>query len=510
MVPSSLASTSLTTLTATQESFAGTVSTITLSSGTLTGFTPYAVYYVQVGGDGNQHIYTANISNSSVAPTPHQVSTLSVPVTTNTFDNQCMYQGYRVLTDPTTAYLIVEVPTATKACGTGTPGNQWVLVHLTDSASTATTAVPSTISTTNISSSYNSTGTLTGLILVDNTSKLAFYPASGTGTIVTGTETVIASSVSWDGSLELLSDRAAHALAGGSVTYVDVTNASSQSVLYRVNDAGAGSVVYTTTGGINGFGNIDSSPHDNTNIYFTDVATTGGAATSVKFLKAPIGGGAASTLYTDAAPASSPSEYQLVDSNGSLLIFTKDLPGTSDSIMTLSVAGGTPTTLVSTTTGVYTAFLDFPSDHLFVTTLSIGTAAPAGAVFTPNSTTPIAGQGGPGTYYAGFDSLFSFGSATASKVIEYTNMPVTYPSDMGGASLFTVDAGTFASVQVKQSGTNYVLPHAEVFFFPTSLTVGAGVAIDATTNVASGLVLDVSKAQLITIVAPNTDVYPDD
>ncbi len=307
--------------------------------------------------------------------------------------------------------------------------------------------------------------------------------------------------------MQILSDRGGHALAGGSVVFAEATDAANKNWLYRIDSAGVGSLVYSTTGSINGFNSFDASPHDNTNGFFYDATVTGGVTTSVSFYKVPIAGGLASLLYTDPSPGTA--TYQFVDSDGSHLIYTKQVFGTSVSMLTLGTgAAGSPSTLISSTTiSLLNAFLDYASDHLFVNSITAG-APPSAAVYTPSSSTPIGGQGGAGKYFQGLNSLFSFGTSGPTKLLEFTGLTEGYPS-FGLGSLFTMDASTFATVQVTQNGSNYVVPTGDqLFFFPASLTIGAGATIDST-NLASGVVIDVSKSQMITVVAPNTDVFPD-
>jgi hypothetical protein len=495
-------------------SAAGLVEKITLTGGGFVSFSPYATVWTAKGGDGNYHLYSANLSNLSQVPTQVQVSNLSVPGGGNPLDSSCFYQGYTNLLDPTSAFFIVEVPT-TNTCVSGNPtGNSFVLVHLTDTPATAPVTLPASINTLSIEEEFSTvTGAMTGLVLVDGNSNLNFYPVSGfpgfTGAIA------IKTNVTFEGHALIASDRAGHALPGGSLVFEQVKdNALGNHLIFRIDSSGAFTQVYSTTGTINGsqLGN-GSDVNDNGNIYFYDAAGPVGAYTSVKFVKMPFAGSPLTTLYTDSAPGLK--SYSLVDADGTVLIIHASNPSPPTpniSLLTLATgSAGTPTTLTSVSSSSafdLNAFLDFASDHLFVNTLST-TVPTSSAVYTPSTGTLIGGQGGAGTAYSAFNFGVYFGSAGV--VLELMNVTTPYPI-FGGASVFTVNAGSFASTQVKlapvEGGANYQVPTGDHFLvFPLSPTIGIGAALAGSGN-SIGIAADVSKSQILTLAPPNTSVFP--
>jgi hypothetical protein len=486
------------------------VENVTASGGVASLTGPYAVVYTALGGDGKYHVYGARLDNTAVAPTPTQISNISFPAGGNALDSSCFHHGYQNAFQPASSFLVVELPTA-NICGIATTANAFVLINFTDSAATAPVTLPASIKTLQITEVGNTaTGAMTGLVLVDASGNLNFYPASGFPNFA-GAATIKAG-VTSKGHRAVQADRTGHVLAGGSLVFTEVADGSGNNLIYRIDSAGSGTQVYTTTGTIDGL-SIGDAVNDNSNLYFYDASGPSGAYTAYKFVKLPISGAAATTLYTDSAPAGK--TYSLVDVDSQVLIIKSNSvspPTPSIALLTLSTAGGVPATLVSAATATVfnlEAFLDFASDHLFVNTYS-HTAAPSSAVYTPPTAAVISGQGGAGTAFApfavGFRLPLASGQAT---VLEFTNLTVPYPA-LSGGSLFAVNAGTFASTQVTLAlgGGNYVVPTGDsVVAIPLNPTIGVGVALGASGN-SIGLGLDVARAKILTIAPANTSVMP--
>lgn len=511
VISSALGSGTLRTVTKSPVTPTGIVLQIAASGGKLTSFSPYDIVYTARGGDAALHVYHTQLHDTSLAPTQVQVSSLAVTPNANAFDSSCIYQGYTQALDPTTAFLIVEVPT-TKACHSDTAGNPFYWMNLTDGSAVAPHLIPAStgVATTDITALYTSAGVLTGLVLVDATGHLNFvsFPSFSVLRAVTSGVT------GHMGHEVIATDRTGTLLVNGSVAFVDVQVGALEK-LYRIDDAGASTLVYSTAGSISGGAGINgSTAHDNTNLYFHDVL--GGMPNNTFiFLKTPIATAAvATTLYTDSASPPGQS-YSIVDSDGKYLIIGKDTSGLSPShaIVTLSLTTSppvTPVTLVTTSDPTVIAlrpFLDFTSDHLFVNRLFLSSAS-SSAVYTPSSSTAIVGQGGAGTQFEAFISgLRGLDTGVNPVVLEYTGITGTIQSQ-AGAFLYTVNPGTFAKTQVTQGGVNYVVPASVTdFFVPLSQTVGFGESITSggSTNTA-GLAIDSSKSKMLTITQAGVEV----
>ena len=522
-MPSSLTTSTLTSVETASVSASGGVQTIVLSGGKFTSFSPNALIYTAIGGDGNYHLYKLDVSNAAVVPTRQQVSSFSLVPGANAFDASCLHSSYTTVTDPASAFFIVERPTA-GTCGTGA-ANVFVLVRIGDSSSTAPTVLPSTFRPQHPSFMYSSTGAFVGMV-TDNaaTNNLEYYAASKYPGFASPTST-IASAITWGGRVTVYTDRLGTVLSGGSVDFVAVTVGTQQQV-WRINATGSSLAVWTTSGSISGgLVGAGSAVYDSTNIYFIDVST----ANVVTVLKTPIASAAAATSIYSLMPGVT-DDYSIVDSDGTnLIVHHGDFSNLqTHQLLTLAVAGPasqTPQTLVSINASTVTgmdAFLDYGSGNLFVNTESMNppvtSPAPrADAYHMPTCArpcTPIAGAGGLNTAFLQPDSGLSGASTSGTKtLLELTNVTASAPSGLvgPGMSVKTFSAPTpQTTTSVTQLGSPYVQPAgADAYLiFPASNTVFEGFSFSPVGGTSTGLALDLTSSKIITIAPANQSVQP--
>ena len=475
------------------------VESFTLTGSTLTSNSPYAIVYSALGGDGNIHVYGLNLSNTSAVPSPVQISSLSFAPGGHPLDQSCFFNGYSNGTDPTTAFFIVMLPSA-NACGTGiTTGNSFELIRYTDAPGTAPTTLPAGINTIHAAEVVTSTGVMNGLALVDSSGNLNYFADGGT-LAFSSAPTLVASSVTRIDDFEVIVDRSGHALSGGSVAFFVVTAGGAQKI-YRIGVAGANSLVYTASGTI---GLVNT--YDNTNIYFTDHVA---APNTYSFQKAPIASGAAAAVYTTPTVASTLS-YGIVDSDGTYLLANSMNTSTTPftyALTRLTIATSaqvTPYTWAPSPTGSLNAALDYGSDHLFLNFLKLNLATESD-VYSPSTNTS------PGVAAGTSYQLFTRGLTNRSSVLQFRGLPAD--NTEGGATLWNINPTSLAATQISnapiQGGSLYAVPASTIEgFAAVSPTIDIGLAFPRGGAARSGLVVDESKNQLITVSVANTDVQP--
>ena len=479
---------------------------ITQTGGTLTSFSPYAAVYAALGSDNLIHVYVEDLTNPPTVSTPRQISSLGITPTANSASADCFWNGYTNAFSASTSIFIIEVPQVS-ACGGG--GNPFYLIHIGDSPTTAPIQIDTHgIGTTKIAELFTGAGVMDGLVLVNTSGNLTYYPAAGVnaGTFAGGI--TIASAITPQGNLNIYTDRSGKVLSGGTIVFSSVSDGTNQK-LFRIKNLGVFEQVYQTTGTIDQGGVSGGTAYDNTNIYFSDTNTT---ATSIKFVKILIAGtSTTSTTLATVTPAAG-DNYTIVDSDGTVLILDLENPAVNPQvhqIKTVSVAsGGTPQVLANAsfpTASSLSSFLDYASDHLFVTAAS-SVGPSSSAVYTPAANGQVAGQGGASTAFALVGAPFHGGSfGGVQSVIEFTGL--TDFTD-GGAAVFTMNPSSFATTRVTQSGSPYSVPATtDILFGPQSPTIAFGISFGLT-GTSGALALDLSTAHLITITKANTSVQP--
>ena len=193
---------------------------------------PYAVLYLATGNDGNVHMYGLKLAGTSGVPTATQVSSLSL----GSLDEICGLVGFAPtrLDDPTTLFTVIRSNAAGRSsCG---QGDQYDVVHFTDSQSTAALAINITTPTSDIPIAtplralYQADGSFGGAVLLDSaTGSLNFYrddTFTQPATLVTGV------SLAYD----LIDDRsvANTGFLGAHTTFISV-HQGKQTSLWRVD-----------------------------------------------------------------------------------------------------------------------------------------------------------------------------------------------------------------------------------------------------------------------------------
>ena len=320
---SSLATTPAFVSTTPASLFLGYGETITLSgSNAITGYSPGTYMYAAVDSSNNLHVYGLNLTSTS-APTPTQIGTLSLPLTSGAAVDTVICDSREASTnlfDATTVFVVLHIA---GSGGCNTTGDVWEVVHYTDSSSTAPTVVA--IKGTGFTPLYDATGALTGLELFDSASGNLYLYASDAFT----TPTTLVAGVTAVGIMlnsEAVNGGAAFA---GNELFLSVTTAAGN-YLYRLPHAATTATkVYTATGTLTGIG-----VGDGTNVYFND--TVSGTTSTTTLWAEPLSGGTPTELYSVSYPATV--SYDLLGANTSVLVFySSTISGSSMSSTLLSV-----------------------------------------------------------------------------------------------------------------------------------------------------------------------------
>ena len=497
VLPSNLSSNTLTQVSTTgTEVDLGLIFSYSLGGANGVTLTPFAQLFAAKGADGNLHLYKSQLANSAAPPTPVQFSNLSLPVT----DTICPYpdQGYAKITDPTTAFIGITVYTAAdiaadaNACTDGNPAGLTYLIHSSDSASTAPIAVTNIQLGTQITEAFDSTGAITGLIAFDTSQNLNFYPAVGGLPSLTSPRLLVAGVTDNHTYNQAVFLHSGSLLAGGSQSLISVNvTATTHNQLWRVTSSGTGSVVLDTTAGITA-----TDVYDDSNFYVETTVTANPATYS--YYAVPLVSGTA-TLLT-----SSPTEYTILDSDGSRLILTAFvISGTSfsDEVATLSISNAAAgfTTLESTSTGSISAWLDYASDQVFIT---IGTSTGISGEVRM-ATGQLKSALTPGTDYFSFAaSGISRAGGKGTSILAVEGIPQGQ-TNQGGGTLYNVAVSTLARTPITLNGSPYVVPAGTSIAgvgFGNGIVEGLGYG----TGGYFGFIADTSKNQMVTTAPSQT------
>jgi hypothetical protein len=377
VVPSNALSSAPQYLTTSQTQYAATASRfLTDATGQVTAQVPYGLVYMTSGASGGDHLYKADLTATGTTPVPAQLTNFAPRGQVCGFLSPAVDQTN--LGDPATAYFILAETSGNIGSICGSPDNQFVLFHYTDSASTAPVSTPLGQGNASIVTFHDaSTGKLDGVVLVDAAGNLKYYAdigfASGK-TLLSGVNGFVIINAS--GQYAFLA--VYKASAGTATTAPAITSAA----LYRVDSTGAISpALYTyqqplacsfqgfnlsTTNGVTT--NVAYSPYcastglptpDGKSLFFTDNTATYATASpyapasySDKLLKAALDGSAmAQTVdtFTGGAPlypehARQPVTVQMNGFIGPTLLFTVQAYGSRGSgypgyLYTLDQAG---------------------------------------------------------------------------------------------------------------------------------------------------------------------------
>jgi hypothetical protein len=307
-----------------------------------TAYSPQTKMYADADSVGVVHIYGVDLSDTSSSPVPVQISSLalSANASLSALEQICDFQdAQRYARDPTTLFVLLHIA-GTAGCNTATDTYQ--VVHYRDSATTSPTmALTSAFSSSQFTPLYDETGLLTAIVVLDSSNNLGWL------NINFAQEFVKVSSVL---SLVPLNGQTASnpvQYAAPNIFFA-ATTASGTSV-YIVNvETGATTQAYSTAG------ILSHGVTDNNYLYFVDTVSVG--MPTVKLVRIPLTGGSSLILYS--ATLAAQTVYDVIGSNGSLLIFDATTIGTptTTTLMSIPVAGNqNPTPLGPTLTGMVNA-----------------------------------------------------------------------------------------------------------------------------------------------------------
>lgn len=450
-----------------------------LSSGTSSS--PYALAYIAVGSDGNTHVYSLNLSPTSVAPSATQLSTLSL----SSMADICGIVGsaQTKIADPTTWFVVVHT------CGAG--GDVYQVIHYNDSPTTNPTVVNLAAPPNSLTALYQSDGALGGVVLLNSaTGDLDFY-SDDTFT----SPKVLTTGVS--ASLDIADDSTADNTGsiGATTAFLSVTTSSGTSV-WRVPASGAASNVLAASG------SLTPGVADDNNVYFSDNDPASGG--QVIYQEA-IAGGTPTALYrsTIGGPALS-TPYMLVGSNGTSLVLTA-IGGTppndiSTSVLTLPVGTpATPTTLAGPFSGTAAVSMcpsatgDVTSDDILLNVAEGSEALTPGGVVKQSMLANSA-----------FVACSGLGSVLQVRGITDTS------GGYGGGTVSAINLASFSATTLSTttgSGT-YTVPSGDklsVLFLSAAIGLGS-VAPQPNSTTSDGIAVDLSKSLIVTVSVPNSTV----
>jgi len=457
---------------------------------------PFAVVYLATGPDGNDHLYALDLADTSAVPTPKQISSLSIPPAFAS----CLTAVYPLplggsdALDPTSAGWVLMgasvAPGATFCANT-----PLLLVHYTDSPATAPIALPASVATFPVATLCSGTGQLSGLISMDTVHNLTLYRTINDWKTSTNAVPIISGVMLANGGVAVEYDRAGRPRPEGCTLFVPVQDvATGASLLYRVDSTGNASRVYQTNGQLQ-FG-LDAV--DNTDVYFMDAVTVG-SQTSYTLVKQPIDGSPSTRLYST-SPTPSTQWYTPIDTDGTdVLLYLVDNTTTPANVSLLTLPANAPSVPALVAGSVTGAFLDFQSDHLFVTQ-GAGSGPTSSFVYTPSNPVPVLSQPNS-AFVPNYDPWNSSG-----RVVQLRNLPAD--GTWAGASLYSLTTDTLTAAPMTQNGIAYITPTGttSLSLNPAFGTIAFGdVRIGSTS---SGLVVDFSKNDVITISVPGEQLVP--
>lgn len=498
VIPSTLSNTTLQPVAIGQ--FKRTIALVPkFATSSATPSTPFAVVYLASGSDGNYHLYTLELADTSALPVPRQISSLSMPASFAS----CLKGVYDLPLggsdppDPTaTAYVLMGASVATAPDGSTVCADTPLrVVHYTDSAATTPSALPATVTTFPLATLCSATGTLSGLLASDASHNVTLYrtvddwqKSANAVPLIAGVNVNVGNA-----GVSVGYDRAGHLRPEGCTLFLAVQDvATGNLLLYRIDASGRASKVYETTGQLD-FG---LSAQDDTNVYFMDVATVG-SLSSYTLVKQPIDGSPSTALYTT-SPTPSTQWYTPIDTDGAnVLLYFVDSSTTPSSVSLLSAPTNSPSVPTLLVGSVASAFLDFASDHLFVTQQAGGGFS--SSVYVPSDPAPVQSESNSAFVprFGGWDST--------QRVIQLRNLPAD--GTWGGASVVTLTTDTLTAAPMTQNGTAYVTPTGTTNL---NLTAFGSIAFGniQTGSSFSGLAVDFSRNEVVTISVPGEQVIP--
>jgi hypothetical protein len=452
---------------------------------------PTTLTFSSSGAAGGDHLYAVDLTaNSSLSPV--QIGNLTFPK--NISVQYCsVVDAYDNLTDPTSAFYLISVPTdPTYLCGGGPASVRWYLVHLADSPSTAPLEVPSPKGP--IVALYHASGAMAGFLTVDHSNRLVFY-SDATFT----NPKVLLSGVTGFGTFLGSLSPFTQINANPTYAFIAVPSATTSYSLYRVDDSG------TLSADLYDFqGNYDNGViNDASNLYVTDSYGTNTTLIE-RIAQVPLNGTSPATILfqympTDTVP------YYVVGTVAKRLVLEKAIPSPTDGPISVALATlpiGTPATPSAIAT-FSSIGITFGADEMLITQ-SIETGTVSNPTFTYS--TEVIGPDGTVIQPSRVNAAFlSFGSGT---VLAVTG--VTASSGYGGGFVSVADLTLSTSPTLlplkNPDGTAFALPTDSEFVSNITVTAKAGWIADLGAAGNSQFFYDSTTLTIVPVSIPTSQV----
>jgi hypothetical protein len=470
------------------------------TQGTASTTNPFAVFFTTLNSPGGDHVWSLRLSGTS-ALTTTQISNLTIPYYEISRHGQLQPLqrcGFQVipndLRDPSSALLILTLPNADRGCDGIFTDFKNVLIHSNDTPTADPIELP--VFASSILPLYRPDGALAGLVALDASNNLNFYPDA----TFSNPSRLLANVFSLHPMQEPRSGPISSISANPSYTFLMVwflngTPGSGGQTVYRVDYTGSIS------------GRLYDLPEgaaaelvDSDNLYFTRSRSLGPGVIEKSVGRIPGDGTPIQILGTASADANDHLPY-LQGVSGSHLVFLTSATQSQWTIQTLPTdTPGMFTTIASS--GGSVPALSFASGDLFVTWKSDAAYPSSG----PQFSTEILDSSG-NVLQAYLPS--SFFASNRVPMIQVRN--ISDPSFLGGGNLYAVDLSKISSptpVTVKTpTGRPAVLPTGadELDFtaVTSTISVSDGIGINGE-EPSTALVYDQSKGVIVPVSIPNS------
>jgi hypothetical protein len=453
---------------------------------------PTTLAFSSSGAAGGDHLYAVDLTaNSSLLPV--QIGNLTFPK--NISGQNCgVVDAYDNLSDPTTAFYLIAIPTdLTNLCGGGPASVKWYLVHLADSPSTAPVELPSPNGP--IVALYHATGALAGFLTVDQSNQLVFF-SDATFT----NPKVLLSGVTGFGTLQGPLSLFTQINANPAYAFIAVQSATTSYSLYRVDDRGTLSAdLYDFQGSYDN--GVISDP---SNLYVTD--SYGTSTTLIeRIVQAPLNGTSPATILfqympTDTVP------YYVVGTVATRLILEKPIPSPTNGPISVALATlpiRTPATPSAIAIFSSLIGITFGAGEMLITqTIETGT------VSNPTFTYSTEVIGPDGTVIQPSQANAAFLAFGSGMVLAVTGVPAS--SGYGGGSVAVADLTQSTSPALlplkNPNGTAFALPTDSEFVSNTPVTANAGWVADLGATSNSQFFYDSTTLTIVPVSIPTSQV----
>ena len=464
--------------------------------GTVSAGNPYELIYTTFNSSGDNHVWSLDLSGTSTLA-PKQLSNLTLPYHTEHINGgieaPLLYCGNQViprnLADPTSAFLILALPTdANLLCGGITTNYQWLLIHSGDGSTTAPVNLPALSGP--ILPLYRPDGALAGLVAIDGAHNLNFYPDetfANPRLLLANVGFFIPRQEAKAGPISPISSNPTY-----SFLVVQPADNTGASAVYRVDNTGAISAdLYDVAGFSNGMA-VGSDT-----LYVTDA--NGGAGSYHEAVVRIPGGGAVQILSTASVQQSSWLPV-LQGVSGSNLVFSAASAQQQWLVQTLPTGAPGTFTTIGSYDGVATVSL--VSGDIFVTSAKVTT----GAAFKIQYGTQILDSTGNVLQASTPSSEFVSLRAPILQVRDITDS-----AGPGGGGLYALDLSQPSSptpVALKTAaGAAFTFPSGseDVIFQPITPTIVVADGVGIPGGAFGGLIYDLVKGTVVPVSMPNSN-----